>query len=210
MIDSYLLEGYKIIYRYVLSACIQCTADIVKHEQPADINRQVFCGDSAFSFSDGSAGRLISNAFRLSLSRSAINRIRLRCERRLKETGSDNHSGTLTVSHLPSRPDPYLEARHMPHLLSRPCPFLQDAEWEHIWSWVPMRFRHLNVELVFDTAIHGYHLKTMYKQCESRSNLPGLLLIETRTGEVFGAFLSQTWANERDMNKFFGTPESIL
>ena len=74
-------------------------------------------------------------------------------------------------------------------------------------SEIPTRFSMSPLYQAFSTDIDGYSLKTLFQRCEYFS--PTIMFIKTTAGHVFGAFLSNPWA-ERKSSRYFGNGESFV
>ena len=72
---------------------------------------------------------------------------------------------------------------------------------------MPSRFRLLNLDRVFTTAEHGKHLISLLER--TRELEPVLLLIETASGKVFGAYISKALTLSNGPS-FYGTGETFL
>lgn len=78
-----------------------------------------------------------------------------------------------------------------------------------LWDWIPDRTAVLEPTLIFTTNEDGCSLRTFFLKTESIS--PTLLLIATQTGEVIGAFCSESWSRRRDSDgSYFGNGETFL
>ncbi|KAI9190420.1 hypothetical protein H9P43_001854 [Blastocladiella emersonii ATCC 22665] len=98
----------------------------------------------------------------------------------------------------------------LPRLLhSEASAFMTTEDWAAVWKWVPARHKVAALELAFTTRKHGRALATFYDLCRERE--PTLLFIETMDGSVFGAFCPASWPlSNRDFQKFFGTGETFV
>ena len=74
-------------------------------------------------------------------------------------------------------------------------------------SEIPTRFSLSPLHLAFTTDIDGYSLKTLFQRCEYLS--PTVMFVKTTGGHVFGAYLSNPWA-ERKACRYFGNGESFV
>ena len=86
--------------------------------------------------------------------------------------------------------------------------FVTDIHWRALWSWIPKRYKSLDVELLFSAENDGYRLLTMYRMCADRE--PQILFIQTTTNHVFGAYMSDSWSEQTHTNSFFGSAETFL
>ncbi|XP_032817099.2 uncharacterized protein LOC116946214 isoform X2 [Petromyzon marinus] len=86
------------------------------------------------------------------------------------------------------------------------------AEMRSVWSWIPERHALYSPRLLFSTLEHGCSLTRFYANCKEHE--PTILLIKTMDNEVLGAFLSSAWSerNRATMKagSFFGTGECFV
>lgn len=59
-----------------------------------------------------------------------------------------------------------------------------------MWSWLPSRFKICDPYLIFDSNRDGFNLNTLVNF--SRETEPNIMIIKTKTGEIFGAFMTST------------------
>jgi hypothetical protein len=83
-----------------------------------------------------------------------------------------------------------------------------------IWRWMPSRYQILDMQMVYSTNIHGCRLMTLFDKIEFYPAT--ILVIQTTTNSIFGAFCSQPWSNRLHNTKtslmpsFFGNGETFL
>ena len=83
-----------------------------------------------------------------------------------------------------------------------------------IWHWLPERMTTIDPTLVYSSEEHGISLSTFYTKSELYE--PTILVVKTKTGEIFGAYCSTSWAernakDERGQRQaYFGTGETFL
>ncbi|XP_057682204.1 TBC1 domain family member 24 [Corythoichthys intestinalis] len=206
VLDVYLVEGYKILYR----VAIALLKFFRKHKAGAGAGQAVQQQDSAKvrseiqAFVKGIASvvtpdKLLEKAFSIRLlSRKEITLLQLTNEKSLQQKG-------ITVK----------QKRRNVQLALNPDTFSSEIvsakEMRDIWSWIPERFALCQPQLLFTTSTHGCSLNRFYEHCEGYE--PTLLLIRTTDGDVCGAFLSTDWEErKRGGNKlsFFGTGECFV
>ncbi|XP_055335073.1 GTPase-activating protein skywalker-like [Paramacrobiotus metropolitanus] len=118
----------------------------------------------------------------------------------LRPRGLEHHRRSLSV------PLPFVPAE----LLQRSRILNQDQLY-CLWQWLPLRHRICQPTLLYTSEEHGVSLVTFFQQCGN--NEPTLLIVKTKTGDVFGAFCSHSWENRHLGGKnlsYFGTGESFL
>jgi hypothetical protein len=207
--DAYLIEGYKVPLRFALAHIALQQENLLKCQTAAEFQD---CLMNCFSRpadninmygSNGSTGIahygpypfkvLQKTAYSLKFSRNILARFKNRHRKLSLEDFEDGERAIMLQKPIPK--------------LSRTSSFLTDQDWANIWSWVPARFRILDLELVFVSSEHGYRLGTLFEK--SFDSEPLLLVIETTDGNIFGAYLSKSLRN-RSSRKFFGTGETFI
>ena len=192
MMDSYLVEGYKILYRYGIGAVTLRVPSVLKCLSIEQFD--ALFEANPFSARTNDDDRLSRAAYNFSFSRSDVKKFQ---DQQIKK----GTIGAESFSHI----DQFANSKCAP-ILSQPSQFIQEDHWPYVWSWIPKRLRPYDLNLLFSTENHGYFLETLYKRCKEAE--PQLLFIETTEGAVFGAFLSEAWQHNTQHNKFFGTAES--
>ncbi|GAA6229726.1 TBC1 domain family member 24-like [Lates japonicus] len=86
------------------------------------------------------------------------------------------------------------------------------TEMRVVWAWIPERFALFSPIRLFSTAEHGRSLASFYSHVEGHE--PAVLMIKTVEEEVFGAFLSTDMAERRKHDcqglAYFGTGECFV
>jgi len=194
--DSYLVEGFKVIMRYALAHISLLQEKLIEATTFEDFVRTIFESfneqmsadfQTIFTFKT-----LQKTAFSFKLSRNILIRFKNR-HRNLSLEDFEAGDKALILRPLPK--------------LNRPSSFITESEWTKIWSWVPSRYRILNLELIFTSAEHGHRLAALFDAAAEAE--PLLLLIETTDGDTFGAYLSKS-LKHRTERKFFGTGETFI
>jgi hypothetical protein len=188
--DMYLVEGYKIILRFAIAHVIIRQGDILATSSPTHISESLL---SPVRHSPELLEKYLKTTLSVQFDRSIIQRYR---NRRRKQSIEDFDAEDKLL--IFQRPLPQL---------NRPSSFMRDVDWTALWSWIPARFRLLNLDLAFTTAEHGRHMSTLVERC--RNNEPVLLLIETMSGKVLGAFVSKALSFSHGP-AFYGTGETFL
>lgn len=188
--DSYLVEGYKIILRFAIAHVIIRQEAVLNTTSPMLINEALLRPEK---FSTELQDRYVKAILNVKFDRSIIQRYR---NRRRKHSVEDFDAEDKLL--IFQRPLPQLNS---------PSSFMRDEDWAALWSWIPARFRLLNLELSFTTSEHGRHLLTLLNRCKTQE--PILLLIETLSGKVLGAYISKALTLDYGP-AFYGTGESFL
>lgn len=187
IIDCYLVEGYKVLYRFALAQLILRQDFILMTSTPQSLESAMFAPI------DYGVKEFFKTAFSLSFSRSTIWRYRSR--NRKLSLGDFDTEDRLMIFYRP-----------LP-MLSKPSHIVTDPEWGHIWTWIPSRFRILNLDRVFTTSEHGRLLGNMYRNCAGFE--PLIMIIETGAGRVLGVYISKS-LQMRSGPSFFGTGETFI
>lgn len=188
--DSYLVEGYKILLRYAIAHVIIRQARLLACSRGEVFDHVL---GQPVAYDELLVDLYYRTAMTVKFERSLIQRYRNR--RRKHSIGDFDSEDKLLVFHRP-----------LPHLL-RPSSFLKDEHWVQIWSWVPPRYRLLNLDLAFSTVEHGRHLLNVFERCQGAE--PLLMAIETLSGKVIGAYLSKALTTAHG-HRFYGTGETFL
>ncbi|XP_026206867.1 TBC1 domain family member 24 isoform X1 [Anabas testudineus] len=211
VLDVYLVEGYKILYRVAIALLKFYRKHKVgdkggrgnPQEQQQDSGK-VKADIQAFIKGIGSTitpEKLLEKAFSIRLfSRKEITLLQLTNEKSLHQKG-------ITVKQKRSRQNVHLALN--PDTFS--SEIVSTKEMRDIWSWIPERFALCQPQLLFTTSTHGCSLNRFYSHCEGHE--PTLLLIRTTDGDVCGAFLSTDWEERKrggNALSFFGTGECFV
>lgn len=192
ILDSYVIEGYKVLFRFALAHVALRQHCLLHTNTCRDFFRELLAPVS--DDPDAYAFKLLQKtAYNFKISRGILAR-------------SKNRHRKLSLDDFEDEDRAIMLQRTLPRLL-RPSSFVSELDWASIWSWIPARFRILDLELVFTTAEHGYRLGTLFERAGDAE--PLLILVETTDGNMFGAYLSRSLQN-RSTRKFFGTGETCL
>lgn len=217
IIDCYLVEGVKVLYRIVLSILILFTKYSVSAKHHGVINDtftvgeriQQFCTNMPFPVE-----KLLKRGFRIrGLTKKEIQKLQLRHEmcissqhhlqHELQKSASSHSFGGLPHSHSFSGRIVFDQTTSS---------IVTSNEMLYtIWSWLPARYAVCQPELLYTSEEHGTSLRTLYTRIENHQ--PTLILIKTTTDEVFGAFCSMYWRERKKSNKnvyYFGTGETFV
>ncbi|KYO40810.1 TBC1 domain family member 24 [Alligator mississippiensis] len=199
ILDVYLLEGQKVLYRIALALLRQYKLLVTSRElEVTDIkgDLQAFMQNIREHMT---VDKLLERAFGIRLfSRKEIWLLQMANRKALLEKG-------ITM----------VQRRQSFHLAVDMMKFsstiVTAQEMRIIWSWIPERFSLFPPVLLFSTSDDGYSLQRFYSCCEGYE--PTVLLLKTTREEVCGAFLTSDW-NERKRSggtsSFFGTGECFV
>ena len=87
---------------------------------------------------------------------------------------------------------------------------LRPQQIAQLWRWLPSRYQILELQCIYSTNIHGRRLMTLFDKIEYHQ--ASVIVIQTVSGKIFGAFCSQPWSNRVRGRKpsFFGNGETFL
>uniref|UniRef100_A0A8D0EC92 TBC1 domain family member 24 n=1 Tax=Salvator merianae TaxID=96440 RepID=A0A8D0EC92_SALMN len=199
ILDVYLLEGQKVLYRIALALLRQYQVSVASEGlEVTDLkgNLQSFVREIREHMT---ADKLLEKAFGIRLfSRKEIWLLHMANRKALME------KGVTSVQHR----QPFHLTVNADNFTST---IVTIQEMRIVWSWIPERFSLFSPALLFSTSENGYSLQRFYSCCEGYE--PTVLLLKTTLGEVCGAFLSSDW-NERKKSggttSFFGTGECFV
>ncbi|KAG5455470.1 MAG: hypothetical protein BJ554DRAFT_5108, partial [Olpidium bornovanus] len=189
VLDAFLHEGFKVLYRFALAIVtlkrnevVPCTTyeELVKvfdrdvtTEPLFEASQESVLAKTAFTFHIRSTEILAH--------RQAAARLPAGSDPSLAGPGSADSAGEAGGA-----------GKHLEKMFHRPKPnlsekssFATDEDWVNIWSWVPPRHRLLDLKLVFTTKRDGHNLRTLY-DCAGTSE-PLVLLVETTKNRAFGS-----------------------
>jgi len=188
ILDSYFLEGFKVLYRFGLG-----TLKILENELCA-LDSVALMSQAIKQYLTASEGRqfeeLHKHAFALKIDRTSIGRTRFRLLSAASQMLTERSN--FTSHHTPE--------------LSEPSEIIEEADLHFLWPHIPQRSRLLNLELLYSTRAHGHSLARLYDKSDVA---PTFLFIQTMTKERFGAYLSHSWSS-RALKKYFGNGECLL
>jgi len=198
VVDCYLYEGPKVLYRVVLAIliCYHRHASLDSKEylknftsaSDIDLAIQRFCAEIPVS-----VGKLLKIAFGIrALSRSKLHRLIARMEVHAQSKQDVVARPSLTV--FPGQ----LECGE---ILSRDV-------LKEVYQWLPRRFTLNQPKLIYSTSEHGTSLSTFFNKVTGHE--PTFIVIKTDQSEVIGAFCSVDWGKRPARQAYFGTGESFV
>nr|XP_005989350.1 PREDICTED: TBC1 domain family member 24-like isoform X2 [Latimeria chalumnae] len=200
ILDVFLLEGYKVLYRIGLALLKQYRASVASKESKI-LNIQQDIRNFMRNISEHiTVAQLLEKAFRIRLlSRKQIHLLQLANKTALTQKG---------ITRIQRRQSVHIAV----DMMNFGSSILTAQEMRVLWSWIPERFALFQPLLLFSTKDHGYSLNRFYLQSEGHE--PTVLLLKTIDGEVCGAFLSSDWNERKKRNgkgsQFFGTGECLV
>lgn len=70
-----------------------------------------------------------------------------------------------------------------------------------LWRWLPSRYQILELQLIYSTNIHGCRLMTLFDKIEYYPT--SIIVIQTTTNSIFGAYCSTPWSERISKERFF-------
>ncbi|XP_077993787.1 TBC1 domain family member 24-like [Glandiceps talaboti] len=197
MMDCYLVEGIKILYRVALAIIIlykKHTQGRTQNLEPSEHISQIksFVGNIPVS-----PVKLLKTAFKIKgLSISVVNKYQHRYELNLRKTssGRKHFSDKVTPLQIPD--------------INSSC--VSHTQLQTIWRWLPDRMAVKQPVLLFTTEEHGSSIRGMFNRCEDEE--PTILIIKTTSDKVIGSYLSTMWSDRSntDGKSYFGTGECFV
>ncbi|CAG5125412.1 unnamed protein product [Candidula unifasciata] len=196
IVDSFLLEGYKIFYRISLAIVILFAKGYNKTGSDKSSVKDFSADISSFCRNISVAPRkLIQVAFGIrGLSRREIAKL--------------HEKNEALVSSLPTRK--YSSKVRLKETV--PSAILTADMLQQIWQWIPTRLSLMKPKLLFSSDEDGTAIRTLYTRTEYADQT--ILAVKTTNNEIFGAFCSTSWYTRHEKNKpktsFFGTGETFV
>ncbi|XP_066560442.1 TBC1 domain family member 24 isoform X2 [Amia ocellicauda] len=200
VLDVYLLEGYKVLYRVALTLLAEykvAVASKASHNGDISLDINSFLENITHHIT---VDKLLEKAFNIHLSQKKIDLLLAANKSTLMQKGITIHQRRQSV-HIAVDFDSFGSS------------IVTGQEMRIVWSWIPERFALLYPIMLFSTREHGRSLSSFYSHVECFE--PTVLLIRTEEGEVCGAFLSSDWSERnkpgsRGTRLFFGTGECFV
>jgi len=112
----------------------------------------------------------------------------------------------LKESHVKSNVPTY----YLPKI-EHPSEILSRENWEFIWSCLPNRFTIQDPVFMFSTNLHGYSMTNFL--LKFGKVYPQLIILKTNKKEIFGAFLTESWTQNKNLyesSSYWGGRESFV
>uniref|UniRef100_A0A8C8FZJ4 TBC1 domain family member 24 n=1 Tax=Oncorhynchus tshawytscha TaxID=74940 RepID=A0A8C8FZJ4_ONCTS len=185
VLDVYLLEGYKVLYRVALALLSLykvsvSSRNVVRHCTVEKLLERAF----SIQLATRRELNLLFNANKDSLMQKGINTLQYK----------------------------YLHSQTVVDFDSFSSSVVTGTEMRIVWAWIPERFALFNPQKLFSTNEHGRNLASFYSRVEGHE--PAVLLLKTMDEEVCGAFLSTDLIERKKYDSeepaYFGTGESFV
>lgn len=197
VLDVYLLEGYKVLYRVALTLLglykVSVSSRVADVEDfRTDMKR--FVQNVARHCS---AEKLLEKAFQIPMAtRRELNLLFNANKDSLMQKGVSSHQKRQSVETV--------------DFTNFSSSVVTGTEMRVVWAWIPERFALFSPIRLYSTVEHNRSLASFYSHVEGHE--PAVLLIKTVDEEVFGAFLSTDMIERRKHESltFFGTGECFV
>ncbi|GFN73983.1 hypothetical protein PoB_000048900 [Plakobranchus ocellatus] len=214
IIDSYLLEGYKVFFRVALSILILFTKDSNKRGSrnspvtniSAAISR--FCSNMPYE-----PRKLIKAGFSIrGLNRREIQKLQAKHESHLRSVPASDQLPGVASSLSVGQTSTSRSFTGPAYLLNTKTKILSPEMLHTLWGWIPIRLTLKKLELLFSSNVDGTTLRTLYMRTQHAPQT--LLIIKATDGSIFGAYCSAAWSIRLEKNiphmSFFGTGETFV
>eukprot|EP01090_Pellita_catalonica_P021180 TRINITY_DN7858_c0_g1_i2.p1 TRINITY_DN7858_c0_g1~~TRINITY_DN7858_c0_g1_i2.p1 ORF type:complete len:675 (+),score=120.67 TRINITY_DN7858_c0_g1_i2:213-2237(+) len=186
VIDSFISEGSKVLYRVGLAIAKTSTALLLGTKNKNDFVNTL----EALSLQFEDQDLLMRRAFGIS-----------RMSR--KHTDDMDLKNKALVADVK---EPEFKAYYIPKIKVA-SDLITDVEFGALWSLLPNRFKIKDPEFVYSTEKHGFNLSTLLRLCEGVA--PAFLLIKTKD-RVFGGFASQGFRQLKFGERYYGDKDCFL
>jgi hypothetical protein len=192
LLDSFVCEGYKVLFRYIVAVLLIKSNDFMNCNTLEEM--EALSENLYFTTANGDDELISKKAHSFSFSRGDIKRFSASYKTKLGKTDSDSYLVDINTI-----------AKTMPLCDQKSLIIIDDVYWQYIWTWIPQKYRSQDVKLIFSNEQDGSNLSMLYSNC--KSNPPHIMLIQTTKGDLFGAFLTDSWENNKP-GSFFGNGDS--
>ncbi|KAJ8283712.1 hypothetical protein COCON_G00025620 [Conger conger] len=184
VLDVYLLEGYKVLYRVALALLSLYKVSVASRVAHVDDFRQDMKSFVENISRHITTEKLMERAFSIQLAtRRELNALFNANKDALVQKGINKHQNTQS----------YIAV----DLENFSSSVVTGTEMRIVWAWIPERFALFPPTLLFSTSEHGHSLSSFYSHVEGYE--PTVLLLRTVDEGVCGAFLSSDWILRKNM-----------
>jgi TBC1 domain family member 24 len=188
MLDSFFVEGYKILIRYGVGALTIRELDILQCTKFEYITSMYSLHPIGITPDEVESVAKAAHSF--SFSRQEVEKIR----------NLSREMPSIMTSDFRMSDDEILSP-----FIDIPSLFLHESHWDSVWAFIPRSLTAMKIDLRFSTEKHGYRLSTLYQRIAECS--PVLLFVETTDKHIMGAFLSDP---VKQSQNFTGSGETFL
>ncbi|KAJ3146047.1 hypothetical protein HDU86_000546 [Geranomyces michiganensis] len=200
MLDCFLLEGYKALFRFGLGMLL-LQRDAIMQAPDLGAVRQLVSPESPAL---NPSAALCKAADGITINKADVRNV----QNHHRTLASISTSDDIHEAH-------YRFQRGLPKIVAGTAPeetlssVLSDEHWVALWSWIPPSKRVESLELVFTTKEHGTHISNLFRRSEGR--FPLILVISTTEGAIFGAYLSHPFPSPGEKSgDWYGNGETFL
>ncbi|XP_010791878.1 TBC1 domain family member 24-like [Notothenia coriiceps] len=199
VLDVYLLEGYKVLYRVALALLSLYKVSVSSRVADVEDFRTDMKRFVESVARHCTAERLLEMAFMIPMAtRRELNLLFNANVHALMQKGVSIHQKRHSVE--------------MVDFNNFTSSVVTVASMRVVWAWIPERFALFSPIRLFSTAEHGRSLASLYSHVEGHE--PALLILKTVDEEVFGAFLSTDLIERKKHDSegltYFGTGECFV
>uniref|UniRef100_A0A8D3AY36 TBC1 domain family member 24 n=1 Tax=Scophthalmus maximus TaxID=52904 RepID=A0A8D3AY36_SCOMX len=199
VLDVYLLEGYKVLYRVALALLSLYKVSVSSRVADVEDFRTDMKRFVQNVARHCTAETLLEGAFLVPMAtRRELNLLFNANKDSLMQKGVNIHQTRQTVETV--------------DFTNFSSSVVTGIEMRVVWAWIPERFALFSPIRLFSTAEHGRRLASFYSHVEGHE--PAVLMIKTVDEEVFGAFLSTDMTERRKQDHegltYFGTGECFV
>ena len=228
IMDCYLYEGLKVLYRVSLAIVQQFSKylelieeyeyagdfffDVVKSEN-IKVNK-----DSIKQFCESTHLESIEKLLKVSFSIRNLKRSTIKDFYTKEETKRKNFGTTLQQSsNTTTNPTQLKALNNIENNQNSPSRiFLNEAATSvlshahlcTLWNWIPQRLTVYSPNMLFTTQEHGTSINTLFNVLDELEYC--FLVIKTFQNEIFGAFCAGNWNERKQKKLYFGTGETFL
>eukprot|EP01125_Pyxidicula_operculata_P002714 TRINITY_DN1255_c0_g2_i1.p1 TRINITY_DN1255_c0_g2~~TRINITY_DN1255_c0_g2_i1.p1 ORF type:complete len:685 (+),score=172.40 TRINITY_DN1255_c0_g2_i1:1357-3411(+) len=197
VLDSYLNEGFGIIYRIGLAILKMNQNELLQFNSKETFLN--FLTQKLMQLVNES--QLMKTAFGLHIRKRDLSIEEDSDKYDYNEYDGDEDSFPLTTITNNTISSVY----YRPKIDTPPKNFPEEL-FEYIYTWLPNRYRILDPQMIFNTEKEGYSMRVFYSIISEHS--PTMLILRTQQQHVFGLFLDGYW--EYPTNGFVGSRDSFL
>lgn len=199
VLDVYLLEGYKVLYRVALALLSLYKVSVSSRVADVEDFRRDMKSFVENVARHCSVEKLLERAFMIQMAtRKELNLLYNANKDSLMQKGVSIHQKRQAV-----------ETVYFGNFRSS---VVTGTEMRIVWAWIPERFALFEPIRLFSTIEHGRSLSSFYSHVEGHE--PAVLLLKTMDEEVCGAFLSTDLKERKRFESeglaYFGTGESFV
>ncbi|UJR13338.1 hypothetical protein I4U23_000356 [Adineta vaga] len=207
IIDCFLMEGPKLLFRVSLTLVHLYTKRIKRQSNENHLTMTNFCQQISIPID-----QILRIAFHIrNFKRRTIEQLIEQEEKLLRGTRQQTlhddikSKNSNTTSNLFNQQILTITPQHQINIPTNSM--LNQEQFLILWNWLPVRLSISQPMLVFTTEEHGFRLQTLLNKIDELEY--SLLIVKATNGEIFGAFCAGQWS-DRHKRTYFGFGESFL